>query len=229
MPSKDLLKYIGFFIFLTCVSCDESGDNPLTNSTDVLSREDLIALTDQINFEIKMADGNTVIFSPSQGYSLLEENNFSEMGSWQYNNPEFTVTKYENSQGDLGFIKISNSSGVSLKEATFSYSYCSNYRNLRLNYPQLEISPNFDNYELVIAFSEFDHDVLEFWGGNISEDYLVFLISPSGNFLFGDFILKNKNQYGLKPYSFEREGSTFKGIGTIEDSDLFYEFEVNCD
>lgn len=229
MLFKQLRKAFIVVCHILLFACEEGGDNPSSNLTDVVSKDQLIQLAGQINFDVTMADGQTVTFSPSQQYSQMESANYSDMGNSEYVYETSTqVTVDLTSDNGSGFLELSNPENGLTLLANFEFVYCTTYRQLRLDHPQLNIDSDIDKYELIVAFTGPDDSILDLFEGEIfSEQYLYVSYDPYDQGTVGFFHEKGLRRNDFHGYT-RKEGIKIIGEGKLFNSVVDYKFEFEC-
>ncbi|WP_084372817.1 hypothetical protein [Reichenbachiella faecimaris] len=215
---------------LVLVSCESNNIHiPQSNSTSITSKEDLTLLAGQIHFVGALPNGQIVTISPNREYADMSNTEYSDMGGTQFTSEESSQVKVEvNVNQGSGFFELTNLDTQSAYLINFEYTYCNSYRQLRLDYPQLGIDTDLDHYELIVAFSNPDQSVLDLFEDRfILDQYLVAIYDPSRQEVFGyiqrlDF--GQNNFFG----SAIKEGNKVISEGNMYDSNLYYQFEINC-
>ena len=147
--SRIITVYCSFVLMLCACSEDDSTKTPANSNYDINSIAELSDFMRGINFEVTLSDGKVVEFTPREVLTESGTNSFTdEDGGFQFTDQQGSFsTTANNGTAKLRFEK---------EEYTFDLVICTTINELKWKYPDLTLSPYYDDLLIYIAV-EFDN------------------------------------------------------------------------
>ncbi|HNP18830.1 MAG TPA: hypothetical protein PKL31_10380 [Fulvivirga sp.] len=173
------------------VGCKKDYDGTASIQHSINTVDELNQLVMGINFQGTLSNGMTIDFTPSQLYTNMEGNSFTNAQGFNYTYP-ITITSD-------GFGDGNASLDISGKIFSFPLLLCTTVKEISVRYPELQISPTILNYSVYFAAGNSkytERDII--YGVPFQVDHMfTILVNPNETYLDGTFISSKGTYYDI--------------------------------